>query len=122
MVVSIAVKAWSIAVVILCTLFTSVGQLLWKLGVGSGFELSVTGIATNWMLLLGFVLYGFSAFFLVVAMKGGDLSALYPFIALGFIWVALLSWYFLGEVMHVMKWTGIAVIMLGLVFVGVGSK
>ena len=57
----------------------------------------------------------------IPALRGGDLSILYPFVSLSYIWVALLSVRFLGEKMNKYKWIGIALIILGVSFIGIGS-
>jgi uncharacterized membrane protein len=58
----------------------------------------------------------------IPALKGGDLSVLYPFVALAYIWVSLLSVKFLGEKMNKFKWLGIALIIIGVSFIGIGSN
>jgi len=57
----------------------------------------------------------------IPALKGGDLSILYPFVSVTYVWVALLSVRFLGEKMNKFKWIGIAMIILGVSFIGIGS-
>lgn len=103
--------------VILCTAFTSVGQILWKIGAGKIAELSVIALLTNWALLLGFVSYGIGAVLLVLALRNGELSVLYPIVATSYVWVSLLSMKFLGETMNAWKWSGVAVILAGVVLV-----
>jgi len=49
------------------------------------------GMATNLPLLSGLVLYGLSTVLLVLALKDGELSLLYPVIALTYVWVTVLS-------------------------------
>jgi len=115
-----ATKSWAVYLVLLCTLFTSGGQLFLKLGsktASLGFSL-----LTNYYLIVGIALYLASAVMLIVALRGGELSILYPFIATSFIWVSLLSVHFFGEAMNSWKWLGIFVIIIGVSFVGIGSK
>ncbi len=102
----------AIILVIFCTIFTATGQILWKLGV-KNLELSFLGLITNYPLILGFVSYGVGTVLLVVALKYGELSVLYPFIALSFIWVGFMSVAFLGEVMTFFKWMAILLIIGG---------
>jgi len=115
-----ATKLWAICLVLLCTLFTSVGQLFLKLG--SKTALLDFSLLANYYLIIGIALYLVSALMLVIALKGGELSVLYPFIATSFIWVSFLSVRFLGEAMNSWKWLGIFVIIIGVSFVGIGSK
>lgn len=115
-----ATKSWAVGLVLLCTLLTSAGQLFLKLG-SKTVSLNF-GLLTNYPLMAGIVLYLTSAVMLIIALKGGELSVLYPFIATSFVWVSLLSTRFLGEAMGSWKWLGIAVIIAGVSFVGIGSK
>ncbi|MBC8444368.1 EamA family transporter [Candidatus Woesearchaeota archaeon] len=110
----------AIILVIFCTIFTSAGQILWKLGVRN-LELSFLGLITNYPLILGFVSYGIGTVLLVVALKYGELSVLYPFIALSFIWVGFMSVAFLGEVMTFLKWIAILLIIGGVSLIGFGG-
>ncbi|HII17614.1 TPA: hypothetical protein HA361_06910 [Candidatus Woesearchaeota archaeon] len=112
--------AWvAIIIVIICTVFTSAGQIFLKLGTRE-----ITGIWSyvNSMVIIGFALYFFGALLLIVALKYGELSVLYPIIAMTFIWVSLLSVSILGESMNAMKWIGVMVIVIGVSFIGVGGR
>jgi uncharacterized membrane protein len=51
---------------------------------------------------------------LVVALKQGYLSILYPVLATSYIWVALLSVRFLGEPFSTTQWIGTALIIGGI--------
>jgi len=108
-----------ILLVIACTVFTSLGQIFWKLGV-NGFLLSE--VFTNFNLILGFVFYGIGLILLVMALKFGDLSLLYPFIALSFVWVALMSHFFLAEKLNLIKGLAIIVIIAGVSLIGYGGR
>ena len=66
-------------------------------------------------------MYALGTVLFIPALKGGDLSILYPFVALTYIWVSLLSVKFLGEKMNFMKWMGISLIIVGVSFIGIGS-
>jgi len=57
----------------------------------------------------------------IPALRGGELSVLYPLVALVYVWVSLLSVRFLGEKMNPMKWLGIALILLGVTLIGLGA-
>ncbi|HLC64886.1 MAG TPA: hypothetical protein VJI46_02045 [Candidatus Nanoarchaeia archaeon] len=114
-----ATKLWAIIIVILATILTSSGQLLYKLGSES---LDFAALNISPYLILGFILYLGAGIMVLFSMKGGELSVIYPFIALSFIWVSLLSTYFLNETMNTFKWVGVAVIISGISFIGIGSK
>ncbi len=76
---------------------------------------------SNYHLFGGVSLYALGTVLFIPALKGGDLSILYPFVALTYIWVSLLSVKFLGEKMNFMKWMGISLIIVGVSFIGIGS-
>ncbi len=116
----------SIALVFLCTLLTSLAQILYKLGVSHiPSPLPVIGIAfvlSLWPIWLGLCLYGVGAIVLILALRGGDLSVLYPIIATGYVWVALMSWLFYDDPVGIWGWLGIALILLGVSYIGIGSR
>lgn len=111
----------AILMVIFVTIFTSIGQLLFKISADK-LALDFYLLITNYAMIAGFVLYFTGAIILILALKKGELSVLYPIIALSFIWVSLLSAYFLGEPMSIQKWVGIIGIMAGVSAIGMGSK
>ncbi len=106
--------------VALATFLTATGQFLFKLGsanITPGWDLF-----HNWYLIAGFSIYGISAAILVVALKYGELSVLYPIISLSFVWVNIISFEFLGETLNNYKWAGVCLIILGVSCIGFGSK
>lgn len=114
-------KSWAIGLVVVSTLIISFAQILWKMA-SSKLSLNVIELVMNWQLILGFVLYAIAAAALIFALKHGELSVLYPFVGASFVWVSLLSMWMLGEGMNVFKWSGVVFIILGLSFIGYGSK
>lgn len=115
-----ATKSWAIGLMLICTLLASGGQILLKIGSKTAsFNIS---LLTNYTLIVAFLIYGVAGTILIFALKGGELSVLYPIIATSFIWVSFLSLYFLGEAMNSWKLAGIVAIIIGVSFIGVGSK
>ena len=112
---------FAIGLVIFCTLLTSVGALFFKLA-ADRLTFSIIEIITNYYIYIGLAIYGIAALFLIIAYKYGELSVLFPFIALSFVWVAILSIIFLSETMTITKWAGIISIVAGVSFVGRGSR
>lgn len=53
----------------------------------------------------------------IVAVSKAELSWLYPFMALSYVIVALFSWWFFNEGVTAIRWVGIALICLGVIFV-----
>ena len=115
-----ATELWAIGLVIMATLVGAFGPILLKKT--SEKRLSkISSLIKNYHLFGGVGLYAIGTILFIPALKGGDLSILYPFVALGYIWVSLLSVKFLGEKMSLLKWMGIGMIIVGVSFIGIGS-
>jgi undecaprenyl phosphate-alpha-L-ara4N flippase subunit ArnE len=76
------------------------------------------GILTTLPLFVGYSMYGVSMVLLVLALRHGELSALYPVIALTFVWVTILSVWVFHEHMNGAKLAGIALIVVGVAALG----
>jgi len=83
---------------------------------------TLPALATNLPLMGGLILYGINTFLLVLALREGELSMLYPIIALTYVWVTLLSYTLLRETPNFYKNLGIAVIVAGVGVLGLGSR
>jgi len=110
----------AIILVISCTILTSIGQILFKYSTGK--LDSFHSIITNLPLIGGFFFYGIASIMLIMALRTGHLSVLYPFIALSFVWVTLLSIFLFGEHVAIHNWLGIAAIIVGVSLIGIGSS
>jgi multidrug transporter EmrE-like cation transporter len=117
---SILNKHWKpIIFVIICTLLTSSGQILWKTAARNIGDIS--SILMNIPLWAGFVCYGLGSILLIIALKYGELSVVYPFIALSFVWVTLASIKIFSEPVSLANWLGIVSIIIGVSLIGYGS-
>lgn len=113
-------QIWAIGLVVSATLIGAFGPILLKKA--SSKRLSkISELATNYALFGGVALYAVGTILFIPALRGGELSVLYPFVALTYVWVSLLSVKFLGEKMNKLKWLGIALIIIGVSFIGLGS-
>jgi multidrug transporter EmrE-like cation transporter len=117
-----------------CTLIGAVAQILMKTGsaqVGSHVSLTdvlrspalivsfFLGVLKNVRLFAGYCLYGVNTFLMALALKGRELSRLYPIIALTYVWVTVLSLFLLaGEHMNFFRSIGIAFIVGGVSVLG----
>ena len=112
----------AILLILLCTVFTSLGQILWKLGlVNVDFNNLFTFI--NLPFILGFFAYGTGFVLMLRAFKYGELSVLYPIVATSYVWVSLFSpILFLNDFMNVWKWFGVLVILISVSLLGIGSS
>lgn len=73
------------------------------------------------LVILGLGLYGLGALAWIAVLSRMDLSLAYPFLALNFVLVALVSRFALGETIPPMRWAGIVVICLGILLVARSS-
>jgi drug/metabolite transporter (DMT)-like permease len=105
-----------------CTVLGAAAQIFMKLGANRLAHPGLLGMATNPPLLSGLVLYGLSTVLLVLALKDGELSLLYPVIALTYVWVTVLSLVLLHDRPDPYKLTGIAIIVIGVSVLGRGGK
>jgi drug/metabolite transporter (DMT)-like permease len=76
----------------------------------------------NGNLIFGVALYLGSSVLYAFGIRGGQLSVLYPMVSLGYIWTLLWSRLFFNEPFTQQKITGLGLILLGVVFVGLGSS
>jgi undecaprenyl phosphate-alpha-L-ara4N flippase subunit ArnE len=104
---------------IVCTIFTSLGQLFLKLG-ANRVEFSLQGIFLNLQLIAGIFFYVVGAVLLIYSLKKANLSFIYPFVSLSFIWVSLLSYFFLHESLSFIQLLGIPCIIIGVALIGGG--
>ncbi|HEY3453070.1 MAG TPA: hypothetical protein VGK64_00600 [Bryobacteraceae bacterium] len=77
------------------------------------------GVISNAKLFLGYCLYGVMTFLMAAALKGRELSRLYPIIALTYVWVTILSLFLLpNEHLNFFRSIGIAFIVAGVSILG----
>ncbi len=123
----------SIYMVLGCTVFAAAAQVLLKFGANHAMpQLSPADTSTwipflvallgNYALLLGYTAHSCNALLLILALKDGELSLLYPIIALTYVWVNLLSIYFFHEPMNLWKGVGIALVIAGVSVMGWASS
>jgi multidrug transporter EmrE-like cation transporter len=77
----------------------------------------------NWRLASGVAFFLLSSYFFVLGIRPpGELSVLYPMVALGYIWTLVWSRIFFKEPLTRFKFVGLFLIVVGVFFVGLGSK
>jgi drug/metabolite transporter (DMT)-like permease len=110
-----------------CTLISAIGQTLIKLGTehldkNAGLIGTAIGIFTIPLLFAGYCLYGVFAVLMVYSLRHGELSILYPVIALSYVWVTILSVVIFHESMNPFKVIGVLIIMSGVGVLGRGGS
>ena len=117
-------------VVAACTILGAAAQLLIKVGMGPA-HLDISGkgivaialaVATDIPLIAGYACYGLFTVAMVLALREGELSKLFPIIALTYVWVTLLSYWLLKDTPNWYKNCGIAIIVLGVAILGQGGE
>lgn len=76
---------------------------------------------SNPQLFIGYSMYGINTVLMAYALKGRELSRLYPIIALTYVWVTLLSVIMLNEHVNFFRVLGITTIVLGVSILGGGK-
>jgi multidrug transporter EmrE-like cation transporter len=120
-----AKRRQSILIVICCTLLVAIGQYLIKLGANrlshAGLVATAIGIFTIPPLFAGYCLYGIFTVLFVYALRHGELSILYPLIALSYVWVTITGVVAFHETMNPLKIAGLVVIVAGVAVLGRGG-
>jgi multidrug transporter EmrE-like cation transporter len=100
------------------------GQAALKSGVGQagtavdgGLENLLRTIAMTPLVWLGLACYAGGALAWIAVLQRMDLGYAYPFLALNFVLVALVSMLVLGEPAPAMRWVGIGLIVAGILVV-----
>lgn len=96
------------------------GQLLMKRGMMlfgtfpiSQLFFKIVPMFLNPWVFSGLVCFGLSAIFWLVVLSRLELSLVYPMVSVAYVLVALASWIFFKENLSLVRWLGIAVIILG---------
>ncbi len=74
-------------------------------------------VATNPYVFLGLLIYVISTVIYLAALSRGELSILYPIIAISYIVAAVFAVLFLNEKITLIRWAGIITIVVGVVMV-----
>ncbi len=113
-------EPWAIMLVLIATSLGSFGPLFLKKA-SKDISLDLMKLLKNYNLLIGIMFYALGTILFIPALKGGELSVLYPLVALVYVWVSLLSVRFLGERMSKLKWLGVILILCGVTLIGLGA-
>jgi multidrug transporter EmrE-like cation transporter len=112
----------SMACIISSVLCSAGGHFALKVGalrlqVSNTSAVLVAGFGINKWLLLGTALHALALILWVAGLKRVELSVAYPFVALGFVLVALLSWLFLNEPITPGRLIGLLLIGSGVIVI-----
>jgi len=111
-------ELWAILLTLFSSLIGSLGPIYVKKGTDI---LNLKTIHRNHYLIFGVLIYGISLFLFMIAMRGGEISVLYPIVSTSYIWIAFLSKRKLNEKMNTYKWAGIFLIIVGVTLLAITS-
>ena len=109
----------SMALVLTGSIIGSFGAVFLKLG-AARWKGDIWGLF-SWRLALGVGLYLGSSVIYTLGIKHGQLSVLYPMVALGYVWALLWARLFFDERFTRQKQLGLGLVLIGVVCVGLGS-
>lgn len=99
----------------------SLGAVGLKAGAGR-LKLDLRSLLSNWQLMGGVLAYLISSVFFVKGMSQGQLSVLYPLVAMGQIWTLLWARVFFKEHITRYKVIAVALILVGVALIGYGNS
>lgn len=112
-----ATALWAIGLVLLASFVGSSGPIFLK-KFSPHLTFHVKSFLNKWF-FLGVLAYGFGTVAFIPALKGGDLSVLYPLVATTYIWVNIWSVKWLHERMNKKKLFGLLLVLVGVLLVSV---
>ncbi len=109
-------QSWAIVATLFTALLGAFGAFFLK---KSSFSKLNIKIFLNKFTIIAIIFYGLSSIIFIIALKGGELSVLYPIGATSYIWVNILSIFFLKEKMNLYKWVGVIIIITGVTLISI---
>jgi multidrug transporter EmrE-like cation transporter len=118
---------FAVTLVMICVVAGALGQIIWKHGMSTmekvnGFEdllkiKTILNILTNKYIILGLIIYGSVFILWLAALSILDVSFMYPLLSLAYIVTTFFSVVFLGEVVTLSRWAGIALVVMGCIII-----
>ena len=99
----------------------SFGSVLLKAG-AIRLERNWSSLLLNWRLAAGAGIYVLSSLLFVRGIANGELSLLYPLVAVGYIFTMFWARLFFGEPLTKMKFAVLFVILAGVAMIGAGTS
>lgn len=110
----------SILLVFTASFIGSFGAVFLKWGAGR-LHRDLASLIYNWRLAVGIFLYLLSFVFYYMGLRVGELSVLYPMVALGYVWTVVWSKFFFGEPFSPRKIGGLLLIVFGVALLKLGN-
>lgn len=103
------------------TVICAAAQIIMKMGMTRVTSLDPIALATNLPLVAGYALYAVFCVMMILALREGELSVIYPIISLAYIWVTVLSYFIFHDTLNSLKLIGILSVILGVAMLGRGK-
>jgi drug/metabolite transporter (DMT)-like permease len=118
---------FAIGLVLVCVVFGALGQISMKTGMRQVQQINsfsdlldpstIKEIFSNVYVMGGLILYMVSAFLWLGALSTLNVSYMYPLLSLAYVVTAVFAVAFLGEVINLAQWAGIALVVIGCVLI-----
>ncbi|MBW2973178.1 EamA family transporter [Candidatus Woesearchaeota archaeon] len=110
-------KLKAICLAILCAIFISIAQIFQKIGAQR-----LPEILTNWPIFIGIFLYIIALLALITAFKEGEITFVFPIVAVSYILVTVYALLIFNEPISTLRWIGVVLIFAGVTMIGAGKK
>ena len=114
-------KTKSLLLIVFMTLITATGLFFFKKS-AEALAFTFEGMIINYNLWLGFIFYAAGMLIFIYALKKNDMSTVVPFLSLTYVWVFIMSLFFLREVATPEIIGGNILIIAGAVFLSLGER
>ncbi|MEM3127226.1 MAG: EamA family transporter [Candidatus Woesearchaeota archaeon] len=111
----------AIILVSFAALWGSLGPVFFKKGASNLTRKDIFSNIYNGYLWIGVFFYATSSIIFIYALKGQELSILYPIVSSTYVWVSIWSMIFFREKMNKWKWLGVTLIISGVTLLGFGA-
>ncbi len=111
-----------VLLVLLASLLATAAQILFKRA-SATLVWNPIGLIANADLVAGFIIYGLVALIFVTALKDGELTILYPVLAMNYVWTSIAApLLFPEDSLNILKVAGIVLIVAGVSAIGRGMQ
>ncbi len=111
----------SMLLIFVASLIGSVGAAFLKSG-AERLRFSIRSLLSNYRLAAGVGFFLLSSYFFVLGLRRGELTILYPLVSLSYIWTLVWSRVVFKEPFTRNKLIGLVLIVVGVVFIGLGNR